>query len=42
MKKKKLDLRIDEFWDYDFKFTWQDYEGQEHECLLKDTYFFYN
>ena len=44
--KKKKDIKncvnfdpsIDEFWLYDFKFNWKDYNGTQHSCYLKNTY----
>ena len=37
----KFDPIVDNFWDHDFKFKWWDYEGNKHECLLKNTDFYY-
>ena len=37
----KFDPTVDNFWDHDFKFKWRDYEGNEHECLVKNTDFLY-
>ena len=31
---------IDEFWLYDFKFNWMDYNGTQHSCDLKNTHFY--
>ena len=30
-----FDPSIDNFWNYDFKFNWQDYEENQHYCYLK-------
>ena len=31
---------IDEFCLHDFKFNWMDYNGTQHSCYLKNTYFY--
>ena len=34
-----FDPSIHEFWLYDVKFNWKDYNGTQYSCYLKNTYF---